>query len=185
MNKLSKAAIVATTILALTPVAATADSGFYLGASVGNSTLKDDLNGFDVDTSSNSVRFIAGWQFNKYFSIEGGYQNFGAFEQRFNDGGGTPIVVSLKADGFTLGATGFIPLGLDFSLYGRAGAFFWDGDSELNNITQAKPEDTNPYYGGGVKYALTDNIALLGDWTFFELEDTQTEVFALGFTYRF
>jgi OOP family OmpA-OmpF porin len=184
MNNLSKAAIVATTILALAPVAATADSGFYFGASVGNSTLKDDFNGFDVDTSSNSVRFIAGWQFNKYFSLEGGYQNFGTFEQRF-DVGGTPVDVSLKADGFTLGATGFIPLPKDFFLYGRAGAFFWDGDSELNNVSQAKPEDTNPYYGGGVKYALTENISLLGDWTLYELEDTQTEVFALGFTYRF
>ena len=184
MNNLSKAAIVATTILALVPVTATADSGFYFGASVGSSSLKDNFDGLEIDTSSNSVRFIAGWQFNSYFSLEGGYQNFGAFEQRF-DVGGTPLDVSLKADGFTLGATGFIPLGLDFSLFGRAGAFFWDGDSELNNITQAKPEDTNPYYGGGVKYALTDHIALLGDWTRYELEDTQTEVFALGFTYRF
>lgn len=184
MNNLSKAAVVATTLLALAPVTATADSGIYFGASIGNSTLKDDFDGFDVDTSSNSVRFVAGWQFNNYFSLEGGYQNFGAFEQRF-ESAGPPIDVSLKADGFTLGATGFIPLGLNFSLYGRAGAFFWDGDAELNNVSQANPGDTNLYYGGGVKYALTDNIALLGDWTLYELEDTETEVFALGFTYRF
>lgn len=185
MNNLSKAAIVATTLLALAPLSAIADSGIYVGSSVGSSSLKDDVNGFDIDTSSNSVRIIAGWQFNEYVSVEGGYQNFGAFEQRFNDGGANSIDVSLKADGFTLGATGFIPLAKGISLYGRAGAFFWDGDTEVNNVSQAQPGDTNPYYGGGLKYSLTEKIALLGDWTRYELEDTQAEVFALGFTYRF
>ena len=78
-----------------------------------------------------------------------------------------------------------IPIRDKFALFGRAGAFFWDGDAEINNVSQARPEDTNPYFGGGVNYALTENISLLGDWTRYELEDTQSEVFALGFTYRF
>ena len=142
MNNLSKAAIVATTVLVLAPLTATADSGFYIGSSVGNAKLDDTFNGFDLDTSSNAFRVVAGWQFNNYFSLEGGYNQFGAFEQRF-DNGGVPIDVSLQADGFTLGATGLFPLGKDFSLFGRAGAFFWDGDSELNTVSQAKPEDTN------------------------------------------
>ena len=184
MYDLSKTAIVATTILALGPLTAIADSGFYVGSSVGSASLNDDFDGFDIDSSSNYVRVVAGWQFNQYFSLEGGYNNLGTFEQIF-DNGGTPLDVSLKADGFTLGATGFIPIWDKFALFGRAGAFFWDGDGEINNVSQALPEDTNPYFGGGVKYDLTENIALLGDWTRYELEDTQSEVFALGFTYRF
>ena len=184
MNNLSKAAIVATTMLTLAPLTATADSGFYFGASVGSATLKDNFDGLDIDTSGNTFRVVAGWQFNNYFSLEGGYNKFGTFEQRLEDSG-TATDVSLKADGFMLGATGFFPVYKEFSLFGRVGAFFWDGESEINNVSQARPEDTNPYFGGGLKYALNEKISLLGDWTRYELEDTQSEVFALGFTYRF
>jgi hypothetical protein len=184
MKHLNKATIVATTILALVPLTAIADSGFYLGGSVGSASLADDFDGFDVDANSTSFRLIAGWHFNDYFSLEGGYHNFGKFEQSF-DVGGTPTDISLKADGFTLGATGSIPLGEKFALFGRAGAFFWDGDAEINDVSQAQPEDTNPYFGGGAKYAISDSLSVIGDWTRYELEDTQSDVFAIGLTFRF
>jgi OOP family OmpA-OmpF porin len=184
MKHLNKVAIAATTILALAPLTAIADSGFYLGGSIGSSSLTDDFDGFDVDTDSISFRLTAGWQFNDFFSLEGGYHNFGEFEQTF-DVAGNPVDVRLKADGFTLGATGSYPLGEKFALFGRAGAFFWDGDADINNVSQARPEDTNLYYGGGAKYAISDRFSLLGDWTRYELEDTESDVISLGFMFGF
>jgi OOP family OmpA-OmpF porin len=184
MKLLNKAAIAATALLALSPATAFADSGFYVGGSVGSSSLSNDFDGFEVDTDSTAFRLIAGWEFNDFFSLEGGYHNFGKLEQSFDDGG-EPLDISLKADGFTLGGTGSIPLGEKFALFGRAGAFFWDGDAEINNVTQARPEDTNLYYGGGAKFAITDRLSLLGDWTRYELEDTDSDVVSLGFTFRF
>ena len=184
MKHLNKAAFAATTILALTPLTAFADGGFYVGGSLGSASLTEDFSGFAVDTDSTSFRLIAGWQFNDYFSLEGGYHNFGDFDQTF-DVGGTPVEVSLKADGFTLGGTGNIPLGEKFALFGRAGAFFWDGDADINNVSQATPEDTNLYYGAGGKFALSDRFSLVGDWTRYELEDVESDVISLGFTYRF
>ncbi len=184
MKHLSKAAVAATTILALAPLTAIAETGFYIGGSIGSASLTDDFGGFDVDADSTSFRLTAGWQFNDFFSLEGGYHNFGDFDQTF-DVGGTPVDVSLKADGFTLGGTGNIPLGEKFALFGRAGAFFWDGDADINNVSQATPEDTNPYYGAGAKFALSDSFSLVGDWTRYELEDTESDVISLGFTYRF
>jgi hypothetical protein len=41
------------------------------------------------------------------------------------------------------------------------------------------------YYGGGAKFAITDRLSLLGDWTRYELEDTESDVVSLGFTFRF
>jgi OOP family OmpA-OmpF porin len=184
MKHLNKAAVAATTILALAPLSATADSGFYLGGSIGSSSLSDDFDGFDVDADSISFRLTAGWQFNDFFSLEGGYHNFGEFEQSF-DVAGEPVDVRLKADGFTLGATGSYPLGQKFALFGRAGAFFWDGDADINNVSQARPEDTNLYYGGGAKFAISDRFSLLGDWTRYELEDTESDVISLGFMFGF
>ena len=184
MKHLNKAAFAATTILALTPLTAIADGGFYVGGSLGSASLTDDFSGFAVDADSTSFRLIAGWQFNEFFSLEGGYHNFGDFDQTF-DVGGTPVDVSLKADGFTLGGTGSIPLGEKFALFGRTGAFFWDGDADINNVSQATPEDTNLYYGAGGKFAFSDSFSLVGDWTRYELEDTESDVISLGFTYRF
>jgi OOP family OmpA-OmpF porin len=184
MKFLNKTAITAAILLALSPLTALADSGFYVGGSVGSSSLSNDFDGFEVDTDSTAFRLIAGWQLNDFFSLEGGYHNFGELEQSFIDDG-DPIDISLQADGFTLGGTGSIPLGETFALFGRAGAFFWDGDAEINDITEARPEDTNLYYGGGAKFAITDRFSLLGDWTRYELEDTESDVISLGFTYRF
>jgi len=184
MKHLNKAAIAATAILALTPLTAAAEGRFYVGGSIGSASLTEDFDGFDVAADSAAFRLIAGWQFNDYFSVEGGYHNFGSFEQTF-DLNGEPVDVSLEADGFTLGATGTIPLGEKFALYGRAGSFFWDGDAEINSVSQARPEDTNLYFGAGAKYAITDRFSLVGDWTRYELEDSQSDVASLGLTISF
>ncbi len=184
MKLRNKAAIAATTLLALSPLTAFADDGFYVGGSVGSSSLSNDFDGFEVDADSTAFRLIAGWQFNDFFSLEGGYHNFGELEQSFDDNGEL-VDISLKADGFTLGGTGSIPLGEKFALFGRAGAFFWDGDAVINDITQARPEDTNLYYGGGAKFAITERLSLVGDWTRYELEDTESDVISLGVTFSF
>ena len=184
MKNLNALAIAVITILTCAPLTALAEGRLYLGGSIGTASLNDDFDGFDIDTDSVSLRLIVGWQFNDYFALEGGYHNFGDFEQNF-DAGGEPVDVILKADGFTLGVTGTLPLGDKFALFGRAGSFFWDGDAEINNVTQAKPEDTNLYFGAGARYAFSDRLYLLADWSRYELEDTQSNVASLGLTVSF
>jgi OOP family OmpA-OmpF porin len=171
-------------LLVLTPLTALGDDGFYVGGSVGSASLSEDFDGFNVDSDSTAFRLVAGWQINDYLSVEGGYQNFGAFEQTFTVNG-EPVDVSLDADGFMLGGTGSFPLSDRFALYGRVGAFFWDGDAEINNVSQARPEDTNLYLGAGVSFALTGQLKLIVDWTRYNLEDTESNVISLGFTYGF
>ncbi len=184
MRNLNYVAVVAALLSGAAPSLAAAEGSFYLGGSLGSASLNDDFDGFAVDSDSTAFRVIAGWQFNEYFSLEGGYHQFGAFEQTFDVAGET-LDVSLKADGFTLGATGTIPLAGKFALYGRAGSFFWDGDADINNVSQADPGDTNLYFGAGARYAFTERFALIGDWTRYELEDTQSDVVSLGFTVGF
>ena len=43
----------------------------------------------------------------------------------------------------------------------------------------------NPYYGGGLKLDLSDNLSLTGDWTVYEFDILETDVISLGFNYRF
>ena len=75
----------------------------------------------DFVSGENSIAFIG----NGKGQFAGGYSldlpdNFGDFDQTF-DIEGTPAEVALKADGFTFGGVGSLPLGDRFALFARAG----------------------------------------------------------------
>ncbi len=171
-------------LLMLLPLGANADKGFYAGGGIGSAELSEDFDGFTIDTDSTAYRIFGGWRFNDYFAVEGGYQDFGDFEQQI-DVGGTPVTASLSADGFTLGVAGSLPIGERFSVMGRFGMFYWDGNAEINNVSQATPEDNNPYFGIGIGYAVSEKFLITGDLTRFELEDANSNVISLGFQFRF
>ncbi len=177
------AAMAVSLILVAGPLSAYAGD-FYLGASIGNATLNEDFDGLTVDDNSTAFRIVAGWRFNDYFSVEGGYHDFGDFEQSFDDGSG-PITAKLSADGFIFGATGRLPVSERFALTARVGMFFWNGTAEVNNVSQATPEDSNLYLGVGVSFDLSKNLQLTGDWTRYELESASSRVVSVGLQYRF
>ena len=184
MNNAKRMSNMVIALMILSPLPAFAESGLYFGGSIGSATLSEDFRGFDIDADSTPYRFTLGIQLGDFFTIEGGYQDFGTFEDRFV-AGGVPVAVELEADGITLGITGSLPLSGTLSLFGRAGAFYWDGDELLDSITQSSAEDTNPYYGGGATVSVTDRLKLVGDWTRYELDAIESDVISLGLTYRF
>ena len=176
--------IIAAVLAVLTPAATFAESGFIVGASVGSAELSEDFGGFDVDADSTAFRFTVAWKFNDYLAIEGGYHNFGEFDQSF-DIEGEIVDVSLKADGFTLGVVGNLPLGDRWSLFARSGAFFWDGDADINNVSAAKPEDTNFYFGAGVQLAIGEKLSLTADGSRYDLDGSASNVISIGLNYTF
>ena len=181
----SKAAVIAlVSTLAAAPLTASADSGFFFGGSVGAATLDDNIDTFALDTDSTSFRLNAGWQFSDFLAIEAGYHDFGKFDESL-DLGGVLSDVNLRADGYTLGATANIPLGANLSLLGRAGAFIWEGDARVDGLRIEGFDDENLYYGAGADFKVSDKFSLIGDWTRYELDDTESDVISIGFRYRF
>ncbi len=176
--------VAATAIAVLSPNLASADEGLIVSASVGSAELTESFDSFDVDSDSTAYRIAIGWRFNDYLMIDAGYQNFGRFDQTFDDAG-TPTRLSLKADGFTLGGVGNLPISERISLFARAGAFFWDGDAEINNVTAARPEDTNLYFGAGVRFNLTDKLSATADASRYDLDGTSSTVLSIGLDFRF
>jgi len=177
------AAVATFLLLFCLPLTAQA-GGPYVGASIGNATLDDSFDGLTIDDNATAFRIVAGWRFNDYFALEGGYHDFGDFEQTL-DIAGNQVTAVLSADGFTFGVLGTIPLSERFALMGRAGMFFWDGNADINNVSQATPEDTNPYFGAGLSFDATKNLQLTGDWTRYDLEDTDSGVLSVGLLYQF
>ncbi len=184
MDTRKKALLTAAAAAALLPLPALADTGLYIGGSVGSAEINEDFGGLTLDSDNTAYRLVAGFQLSEFLSIEGGYQDFGRFEETFS-AGGEPVRLRLRADGFTLGGTASLPLSHSLSLYGRAGAFFWDADGEINGIADGSADDTNPYYGAGGKVSLTERIDLIGDWTRYELDESDSDVISLGITIRF
>ncbi len=177
-----------TSVLLLLALTATtrisASEGFYAGAAIGTASLNEDFDGLNVDDDTTAFRIVGGWQINEYFALEAGYQNFGDFEETFAING-VSSDARLSADGFVFGVQGQFPISPKVATTGRLGAFFWDGEAQINDVSQADPGDTNPYFGVGLSYHVNDAFSITGDWTRYELEDTSSNVFSAGFQFRF
>ena len=171
-------------IFAASSATALADTGLYVGAGIGSAGVDETFDSFDFDDDVEAYRFLGGYRFGETFGIEAGYLNFGDFEQR-TDLGNTTAITRLTADGWTLGGTLDLPVSDFVSLFGRGGVFVWDADVDVNGVRAAVDDDSNPYYGAGAKVSLTSNFSLVGDWTRYELDDVDTDVFSLGFEFRF
>ena len=157
---------------------ASADSNWYVGASLGSADFDNGIDGFQLDSGGTAMRFYGGYSFNEHFSVDGGYVDFGQFDA-FVDSGGNPIQISEDADGFLFAATGSIPLTDKFSLYGRLGAFFWDGESLIGNIDD-NVSDVNAHLAAGLRARIYKNLSVTLDWSRFDLDGTNADLLAIG-----
>ena len=161
-----------------------ADSGLFIGASVGNTTVEDDFDGFVLDSDTNSYRLVTGFQFGDMLGLEIGYQDFGELNELLTVGTTVSDAV-IETSGWTAGATLDLPVGNTFSLFGRAGIYFWDADVIVDGFSIDLPGDKNPYYGAGARVDVSRNLSLIGDWTRFELDTANADTISIGFQYRF
>lgn len=163
---------------------ASADNGLFIGGSIGSTTIDESFGGVDIDSDSTAYRFVGGYQFGDLFGLEVGYQDFGDLNETVIIG---PVssLTRLSAEGWTMGGTLGLPLTDQFSLFGRAGVFFWDADVIIDGFSINTPRDENPYYGAGLRLNVSPNLSLIGDWSRFELDDVDTDVISIGLQYRF
>lgn len=184
MTKRLAATAVLMTVFAILPLAAQAQGGFFVSGSVGSSTFENDIDGFVVDSDSTAYRLTAGFQVGDFFGLEAGYHSFGKTSESFTTGSFVTDV-SIKADGYTLGLTGGVPVSESFSLIGRGGAYFWDADARIDNITVPFPDDTDYYYGLGADFKVNEQFSLVGDWTRYDFDTSQSDVISIGFKFVF
>ena len=187
MNRISR--ILRGSALALV-IGSTAWSAFadgpYLGGSIGGAHLRGDpIGGLDTDRSATGGKLYAGWSFNPYFALEGGYADLGRFD---GDGG------RLGARGLFLDGVGTYPLGNGFSALGRLGLFTGRLHESLNPAALNGPVDdsgngTRFKLGAGLQYDLSKTVALRGEWEQYHFhaldESPSVNLFSVGLNYRF
>jgi OOP family OmpA-OmpF porin len=151
--------------LAAGPAPQPPESGFYVGAGLGKATAKDWCHdpalaggAARCDDKDTTWRLLAGYQFNRYLAIEGGYHNLGKFQSTV-----AGALSDVKATAWEAVALGIIPIGGIVSAYGKLGAIHSEarGGGTRNNLEEKKGAIT---YGAGVQAHVHTSFAVRGEW---------------------
>ena len=179
MNLARTAALMGALLTVWTSNASALDypSGFYVEGALGfariSSTACESLPGtlgsqFDCNKDDASYEVMVGWQPFKWAGIEAGYVDLG--ESRAT-GGGTSLKAS--ADGAVVAVTFTAPFAERIGLYGRVGAFIYEGELTGNlgviplppSVTPPITEDeTVPVIGLGFRWPLGDHLGIGMRW---------------------
>jgi OOP family OmpA-OmpF porin len=133
-------------------------NGIYAGASLGVASYPDNINGVTGDGSATSGKIFAGYQVNPNFAVEAGIAELGGISNASGQ---------IDAQSRYLDAVGTLPMSEKWSLLGRVGVAQTNVNTSLGNDS-----GTGLKFGLGAQYALTNNVAIRGEW-----ERYQTSVF--------
>jgi hypothetical protein len=131
-------------ILAIPSAAvAGADSGFYIGAGVGDASVKEG----DFDESDSAYKLFGGYNIGFIplvdFAVEASYVDFG----KPSTSAGSVEVTGLNA--FGLAGLSFGP----FGVFAKAGVLSWDSDSTFGTVSSSN-SGSDPAYGVGARFAI-------------------------------
>lgn len=177
--RLFGAAAVASLLLA---PAAQADSGFQIGASIGESNVTDELN---LDDDKVAYKAMFGYIFDLPavdFGLELAYMDFGAGEE--NLGAGIPAI---KADATAL--TAFGTVGVDFGLFGffgKLGYASWDLKASQAGVGSFSDDGTDLAYGLGFRLNFS-SLEVRAEYELFDIEDAPDDIdlLSVGVVWRF
>ena len=109
--------------------------GFYLGAGVGDfSAAVDEINnlddiddvGIDFSDGDNATKVFAGWNFNRFFAVQGDFVDFGEASGFVS----TSAQGTSDVQGLAPSIVGTLPIG-PIDLFARAGIMFYEVDLNL------------------------------------------------------
>ena len=165
-------AILMVAALLLLSAESRADSGFYLGGSVGTAVVEIDtgtpVNPVIFDEDDFAWKAFAGYNFDLPIidlGIEAGYVNLGSPSA---DIGG--IQFAVDTDGFE--AFGLLGVNLGpVGVFAKAGVIAWDAEFTVDGVT-GTDDGTDPAYGIGAKIGL-GSLAFRLEFELFDIEDTE------------
>jgi OOP family OmpA-OmpF porin len=187
------------------------DSGWYIGGNVGESDATIDneriaenlLEGgfattaFDENDSDTGYKLFWGYQFNRYFALEGGYFDLGEFDFTATTFPVGTLNGNLDIKGVNVDLVGFLPFTDKFSAFGRVGVNHaetessFSGTGAVNVINpNASEREANLKLGAGLQYDFNDNWAMRLETERYRINDTvgnkgDVDLVSLGVIYRF
>ena len=181
-------------------IASTDDKGVYIGGQLGYSD-SDFGNIYNSRNGGIGGRVYLGYQFNKYFALEGGYTRFADQKMRiYSDIGHESL--SLHPESLDLSLKGILPLNDKISLYAKAGPAYlreqtvssyryssYNNNNDPQVTTQSatwvsKENSAELAYGLGIEYKLTDNLSTDLSWLAVGIGHGMPNLASLGLSYH-
>jgi len=163
--------------------AANADSGFYIGGSVGDAAMSaSDIDvGVDFDDSDTAGKIFVGYIVDMPvvdFGIEAAYVDFGAPSE------------TILGEEFELDVTGlsaFGTLGVDWGLFGvfaKAGLVSWDADFIVDSVELGSEDGSDSAYGVGFRLTFS-SVEVRAEYEVFDVEEVDVDMVSVGVLWRF
>jgi OOP family OmpA-OmpF porin len=184
--------------------------GFYAGVSAGQSKFKgacDSDSGVAISNckdTDTAWKIFGGYQFTPNLAVELGYNDFGRISGDATltlGGSGFTGNAKIEATAFELTGVGMLPLGHQFSLYGKLGLYYAETKASASLTMTTPPftsasssqsdNNTDLTYGVGARYDFAKNFAVRAEWQRFskvgsdQVGKGDIDVLAIGALYRF
>ena len=168
-----------------------AESGLYLGGSLGSANLdgsfrsayenKSDVPDVNFKDDDSGYKIFAGYNFGIVplidLAIEGSYIDFGEGASAIQDGNAT---VGVKGwDAFGLAGIKLGPIGV----FAKAGAIAWDSESQILSNKQ-DDSGSDPAYGAGVRFQI-GSLAVRAEYELFDIDESEIEYVSVGAAWTF
>jgi len=199
-------ALLITSGVVATNVMAADMSGWYVGASLGRSSIDVDTNktvaaavaaGYATaavtatDLSGTAYKLFAGYKVNKNFAVEGGYTDLGKGSLSVTTTG--PVasgVASFEATVWEVNAVGILPINENFSVFGKLGYHWDDAKTTGTGIFGNKDYSGDDFkFGVGAEYNINKNVGLRLEFERYSKiassVGTDVDVASLGMAYKF
>ncbi len=193
-----------------TPLEAADGSGWYGGINVGQSMADIDhgrirsgllSGGFTTTAISDDDRDIGyklfgGYQFNKYFALEGGYFDLGKFEFTATTVPAGTLRGNIKVTGLNFDAVGILPITEKFSAFGRVGLTYAESKDSFTGTglvttrnSSPSENDANYKFGVGLQFHFTESLGMRAEAERYRIDDAvgnkgDIDLISVGLIYR-
>ena len=168
------------------------DKGWYVGGALGKSKAKDFCDGvsgggFTCDDTDTTVKAMGGYQVTRNFALELGLMNAGTVEARGPGGAGRVTAETGILEGTALG---ILPLGEQFSAFGKFGLYTSVVETTIANRSERKT-NSDLTFGAGIAWVFIPRFQLRAEWQRYKAVDagdlgkSDADVISLGLLYRF
>jgi len=193
------------------PCALADEAGWYLGGNVGQSRATIDNEriiggllaaGFattSIDDNDRELgyKLFGGYQFSRYFALEGGYFDLGEFGFTATTSPPGTLDGDMRLRGVNLDALGILPFTDRFSAFARVGVNYAEAKDHFSGSGSVIVPDpdrderaTNYKFGLGLQYDITEALGLRAEAERYRINDAvgnkgDIDLFSIGLVYRF
>jgi hypothetical protein len=164
--------------------------GFYLGGGVGDfSSAVDEINnlddvddvGIDFSDSDNATKLYAGWNFNRFFAVQGDFVDFGE-----SSGAVTSSVRGTSdVQGFAPSVVGTLPVG-PIDLFARVGMMFYEVDLNLTGGRFVDESGEDLVWSAGIGIDIRDKATLRLEYEEIDIAELdEADALWLNFAWKF